>query len=529
LVLARKYRPKNFKELIGQDAIREILTLALDKKQLSFAYLFSGLRGSGKTSTARIFAKSLLCERGISSIPCEECSSCKMANSSSHIDIIEIDAASNRRIDDIRELIEHTKYKPAFARFKVFIIDEVHMLTKEAFNALLKTLEEPPEFVKFILATTEPLKLPATILSRTQHFRFKKISNQILCKHLEDILKKEGIEFEKGAIEIVVRFSGGSVRDALTLLEQAIIYSKGFVDVNSVAQMLGTLNPSKIEQLVEDILNRNIDSLKRFINNSAEFEAETIIDELILYLKELLLRGSSMISYQQFGIFFKILEEAKRLLSMGSDGEFVLAITLFKMAESLKRDTIEDGESRDILVESKNQMEDKNSEDIKEIEESFKEPFKKESRKAKEDSDLLKFNALIKKLYNYNMELGEVFEKNIKFISFDGRVLVWESKAIGESREFLKNRFGQIRMYVREVYGEGITIRNISRPNKSQQKKEEQIKTHSIEEIPKERELSNMERWEILKSSEPVIDKIVELFEPHNVILDYKDNLGEVS
>jgi DNA polymerase-3 subunit gamma/tau len=293
--------------------------------------------------------------------------------------------------------------------------------------------------------------------------------------------------------------------------------------------MLGTLNPSKIEQLVEDILNRNIDSLKRFINNSAEFEAETIIDELILYLKELLLRGSSMISYQQFGIFFKILEEAKRLLSMGSDGEFVLAITLFKMAESLKRDTIEDGESRDILVESKNQMEDKNSEDIKEIEESFKEPFKKESRKAKEDSDLLKFNALIKKLYNYNMELGEVFEKNIKFISFDGRVLVWESKAIGESREFLKNRFGQIRMYVREVYGEGITIRNISRPNKSQQKKEEQIKTHFIEEIPKERELSNMERWEILKSSEPVIDKVVELFEPHNVILDYKDNLGEVS
>jgi DNA polymerase-3 subunit gamma/tau len=214
---------------------------------------------------------------------------------------------------------------------------------------------------------------------------------------------------------------------------------------------------------------------------------------------------------------------------MGSDGEFVLAITLFKMAESLKRDTIEDGESRDILVESKNQMEDKNSEDIKEIEESFKEPFKKESRKAKEDSDLLKFNAQIKKLYNYNMELGEVFEKNIKFISFDGRVLVWESKAIGESREFLKNRFGQIRMYVREVYGEGITIRNISRPNKSQQKKEEQIKTHSIEEIPKERELSNMERWEILKSSEPVIDKVVELFEPHNVILDYKDNLGEVS
>ncbi len=163
MVLARKYRPKNFKELIGQEAVCEILTLALDKNQLSFAYLFSGLRGSGKTSTARIFAKALLCQKGVSSTPCEECSNCDMANSASHIDIIEIDAASNRRIDDIRELIEHTKYKPVLARYKIFIIDEVHMLTKEAFNALLKTLEEPPEFIKFILATTDPLKLPATI------------------------------------------------------------------------------------------------------------------------------------------------------------------------------------------------------------------------------------------------------------------------------------------------------------------------------------------------------------------------------
>ena len=523
MVLARKYRPKNFKELIGQNAISEILTLALDKNQLSSAYLFSGLRGSGKTSTARIFAKSLICERGISSNPCEECSSCKMANSSSHIDIIEIDAASNRRIDNIRELIEHTKYKPAVARYKVFIIDEVHMLTKEAFNALLKTLEEPPEFVKFILATTEPLKLPATILSRTQHFRFKKISNQVLQRHLENILKKEGVEFEEDAIKTIVRFSGGSVRDALTLLDQAIIYSKGFIDINSVTEMLGTLNPLKIEQLVKDILNGDIDALKRFIDSSLEFEAETIINEIILYLKDLLLSGSSTLSYQQLSVFFKILEEAKRLLYMGSDGEFVLAITLFKMVESLKVDIKESRNKKAILANPKPLKEEIKGQNI----EKEREPIKEEDL---EDSNSLKFKALIQKLYNYNSNLGEIFEKHIKFISFDKKVLTWESKAIGDNREFLKHKFGQIRMYVREVYGEGVAIKNISKPPKAQ-KREEEVKAPAVEkQRPQEREkkISNRERWEILKSSEPIIDRVVELFEPHNIILDYKDNLGEV-
>jgi len=162
LALARKYRPTSFEYLVGQDAIAKTLSLALDNNKLSHAYLFSGIRGSGKTSTARIFAKALLCSRGPTSRPCGECENCIMANDGRHIDIIEMDAASNRGIEDIKELIEHTKYKPSIGRFKIFIIDEVHMLTTQAFNALLKTLEEPPEFVKFILATTDPLKLPAT-------------------------------------------------------------------------------------------------------------------------------------------------------------------------------------------------------------------------------------------------------------------------------------------------------------------------------------------------------------------------------
>ena len=233
-VLALKYRPHRFEDLIGQETIAQTLSLALDSKRLSHAYLFSGLRGSGKTSTARIFAKALMCETGPTSHPCETCEHCRMANEGRHMDIVEMDAASSRKIDDIRDLIEHTKYKPATAQFKIFIIDEVHMLTKEAFNALLKTLEEPPEFVKFILATTDPLKLPATILSRTQHFRFKKISTHNVTAHLAHILNLENIGYEHEALEILARSGSGSLRDTLTLMDQAIIYSKNHVDVGTV-------------------------------------------------------------------------------------------------------------------------------------------------------------------------------------------------------------------------------------------------------------------------------------------------------
>ena len=256
-VLARKYRPSNFDELIGQDTITQTLSLALDSNRLSHAYLFSGLRGSGKTSTARIFAKALICEEGMSHEPCGKCPNCIMAIENRHMDIIEMDGASSRKIDDIRDLVEQTKYRPATARFKIFIIDEVHMLTKEAFNALLKTLEEPPEYVKFILATTDPLKLPATILSRTQHFRFKSIATNKVVDHLAHILHLEGIEYESDALEILARSGSGSLRDTLTLLDQAIIYSKNHVDVRTVTDMLGLVDPKFITELFNAVFAKD--------------------------------------------------------------------------------------------------------------------------------------------------------------------------------------------------------------------------------------------------------------------------------
>jgi len=336
LALARKYRPATFDDLIGQDAVSQTLSLALDNNRLSHAYLFSGLRGSGKTSTARIFAKALLCEKGTSSHPCGECTHCIMAAENRHMDIIEMDAASNRGIDDIKELIEHTKYKPSSARYKIFIIDEVHMLTTQAFNALLKTLEEPPDFVKFILATTDPLKLPATILSRTQHFRFKKIPHNLVVSHLEHILNLENIGYEKEALDILARSGAGSLRDSLTLLDQAIVYSKNHVDVSTVTKMLGIIEPSLLANLLQDILQKNTDGVLDFIKLAADYEAEMILDELTLYLKELLLSQDTTYSPMIIERFFRIIADAKGLLALGSDGEFVLSLTLFKMIEALE-------------------------------------------------------------------------------------------------------------------------------------------------------------------------------------------------
>jgi DNA polymerase-3 subunit gamma/tau len=334
LALARKYRPSSFEDLIGQESVSQTLSLALQNQRLSHAYLFSGLRGSGKTSTARIFAKALLCEKGPTAHPCNECSHCQMANSNSHMDIIEMDAASNRGIDDIKELIEHTKYKPSSARFKIFIIDEVHMLTNQAFNALLKTLEEPPEFVKFILATTDPLKLPATILSRTQHFRFKKIPQKLVQQHLEHILNLENIGYESEAISIIARSGAGSLRDSLTLLDQAIVYSKNFVDLNTVTNMLGIIEPSVLEELLDNILHKNHTKIIEFISIARDYESEMIIDELTLYLKEMLISQNSKFTPMIIERFFRILADSKQLLSIGSDGEFVLSLMLFKMIEA---------------------------------------------------------------------------------------------------------------------------------------------------------------------------------------------------
>ncbi len=333
--LALKYRPKSFEQLIGQDAVAKSLAHALDSGRLSHAYLFSGLRGSGKTSTARIFAKALLCDKGPTGKPCEICDNCVMANEGRHIDIIEMDAASHRKIDDIRELIEQTKYHPASARFKIFIIDEVHMLTKEASNALLKTLEEPPSYVKFILATTDPLKLPVTVLSRTQHFRFKPIAKSAVVVHLAQILKTENIAYEEGALEILARSGSGSLRDTLTLLDQAIIFSREGITQRAIADMLGLLDPAKIGEILDVVLRQDRAGAIEIIKEVENYNAETIIDEMIANLKDKFLRRDAKFSLLMYERFFRILAGAKSMLAISPDNTYAISMMIFMMMEAV--------------------------------------------------------------------------------------------------------------------------------------------------------------------------------------------------
>jgi DNA polymerase III subunit gamma/tau len=445
-VLALKYRPRRFEELIGQESISQTLSLALDSARLSHAYLFSGLRGSGKTSTARIFAKSLICENGPTSSPCDVCSHCVMANEGRHIDIIEMDAASSRKIDDIRDLIEHTKYRPASANVKIFIIDEVHMLTKEAHNALLKTLEEPPEYVKFILATTDPLKLPPTILSRTQHFRFKRISHPNIVHHLSHILHLENIEYQAEALDILARSGSGSLRDTLTLLDQAIIYSKGFVDVKTVADMLGLLDPDYISRLFDAIFAKERTTLISMLQELEAYEAEMVIDELIAYLKERLYEGDHRFSPLVIERFFRILSDAKTLFAINADGGFVVSLVLFKMIEALKIKEIDE------MIES---LESRVSHAPIQTLTSATHTIEVQSIHVTAAPEPIKspFELLCERISDRSTELGICFRSNVTFLSYQNDTLTWESCAEGDDKELLKNSFGIIRQFVREIYG----------------------------------------------------------------------------
>jgi len=455
-VLALKYRPSSFDKLIGQEAIAQTLSLALNQDRLSHAYLFSGLRGSGKTSTARIFAKALVCENGPTSTPCETCEHCLSANENRHIDIIEMDAASNRGIDDIRELIESTKYKPSSARFKIFIIDEVHMLTTQAFNALLKTLEEPPSYVKFILATTDPLKLPATILSRVQHFRFKQIKQSDVVNHLCHILNLENIEYEKEALEMISRAGNGSLRDTLTLLDQAIIFSKGYITPENVASMLGLLDPKQLDILFTAILNRNKLELLAMIKELESYECEVVLDELIAYLKNAFFEQDRRFSTLLYERFFKILSEAKSLLYINADNGFVLSLVLFKMVEATNIKTIE--EMIDSLEKEKFRLPAATTESSEQHEEvvPLKETPKETEPTSVQDhgvTDAQLYARLCEKLLDRNVELGECFQKHIRFERFQDRVLTLNSSAKDESAKILKHNSAIIRHFVQDVFG----------------------------------------------------------------------------
>ncbi len=271
-VLARKWRPQHFRDLLGQDAVVRALSNALDSDRLHHAYLFTGMRGVGKTTIARIFAKCLNCEtQGVSANPCGECGACKDIEAGRFFDLIEVDAASRTKVEGTRELLENVPYAPASGRYKVYLIDEVHMFSTHSFNALLKTLEEPPEHVKFLLATTDPQKVPVTVLSRCLQFNLKSMSSGSLVDYLQTILKEESIDNDLPALGLIARAAQGSVRDALSLVEQATAFGEGRIALEHVEDMLGRVSSDRLISLIETLADDDMPSLFAQVDAMAQF------------------------------------------------------------------------------------------------------------------------------------------------------------------------------------------------------------------------------------------------------------------
>ena len=350
-VLARKWRPKSFDTLVGQKSAVQALSNALDQNRLHHAYIFNGTRGIGKTTIARILAKSLNCDTGITSKPCLKCPACTEIDVGRYVDLIELDAASNTGVDNMIELLENAQYAPASGRFKIYIIDEVHMLSKSAFNAMLKTLEEPPEHVKFILATTEIQKVPVTVLSRCLQFNLRQMTVEDITNHLKHILNEEKIEAEDEALQIIAKASNGSMRDSLSILDQAIAFSQSKISVEKVIQMLGTIDDEILFKIIECLIAQNgvgLNKLAREMDaNNISFEGA--LNDLAKLFHELTvckivpdhLKNSSKIDiYQKLAneltaeslqLFYQICIHGKKDLYLAPDPITGFNMTLLRM------------------------------------------------------------------------------------------------------------------------------------------------------------------------------------------------------
>jgi DNA polymerase-3 subunit gamma/tau len=360
-VLARKWRPKSFDTLIGQEHVVRALTNALEQQRLHHAYLLTGTRGVGKTTIARILAKSLNCETGITAHPCGVCPACVEIDKGRFIDLIEVDAASNTQVDNMRELLENAQYAPTAGRFKVYIIDEVHMLSRNSFNAMLKTLEEPPAHVKFILATTDPQKMPVTVLSRCLQFNLRQMASASIVEHAQSILTTENIPFELPALQLIAKAAAGSMRDALSLLDQAIAYGSQTVQEKEVRAMLGAIDQSYLFDLLNALIANDGEALmaqaQRMSERSIAFEgalndlatllqqiamAQVVPNSLALDAPErpTLLELASNISPEKVQLYYQITLLGRRDLGLAPDEFAGFTMTLLRMLAFSQSDQV---------------------------------------------------------------------------------------------------------------------------------------------------------------------------------------------
>jgi len=347
-VLARKYRPHKFEELVGQAHTIRTLVNALDNNNLHHGFLFTGTRGVGKTTIARIFAKSVNCEKGVSSNPCGKCETCLEIDQGQSVDLIELDAASHTGVDHMREILENAQYLPTKNLYKIYLIDEVHMLSKSSFNALLKTLEEPPGHIKFLLATTDPKKLPVTILSRCLQFNLNKLSHNEILSQLKFIMNSEGLEFEEPALSKIADFGNGSMRDALSLLDQSISYGNGSVKVKDIKAMLGLVLHDDVIKLATLVIERRADEVISFVRDLAhkgENLSNALQDLTSLFhqisiaqiltnneqIDSEILTLSSQISTHDLQLFYQIAVNAQKDLAFSPSEQIGLEMTLLRM------------------------------------------------------------------------------------------------------------------------------------------------------------------------------------------------------
>ena len=351
-VLARKWRPRTFREMVGQGHVLQTLINALDHNRLHHAYLFTGTRGVGKTTIARILARCLNCEKGVTSTPCGECSACREIGEGRFIDLIEVDAASRTKVEDTRELLENVQYAPSRGRYKVYLIDEVHMLSNHSFNALLKTLEEPPPHVKFLLATTDPQKLPVTVLSRCLQFSLKNLSPERLVEHLKYILGEEHIPYEEAALWQLGRAAQGSVRDCLTLLDQAIGFCDNKLTAAGVSEFLGNIDQAVVSHLMDALIAQDAAAALAVVRTVADSSPDfaLVLQALLSWLhrvaiaqvvpdaidnsqgdRELLLAHAAALSAENVQLYYQIALKGREDLPLALDARSGLEMTLLRM------------------------------------------------------------------------------------------------------------------------------------------------------------------------------------------------------